>query len=516
MLLPLPTPDEMAIWDRKTIEEIGIPGLTLMESASREAVDVLIQEYGSVEDAEIYCFAGPGNNGGDAFAMARQLVDLGADVTVFHTRPKKKYRGECRTNLQWAQKLGLTLQHISSADTLALHQPDVIVDGLLGTGFQGHLRQETLELIQNINQIGRRAFVLAVDIPSGLNGFNGTPQPEAIIADATVTFQAPKLGLAMPTASRYAGMVHVRPIGIPQMIQDAHPVGHHLITRDIMVHLPSTDSDMHKGTAGHVLIIGGSPGLTGAPHLAALGALRSGAGLVTVAAPGRLIDAIQGNYPDIMTFALGDSQAWTPDMAHAIIEFVDRFDAIVIGPGMGRDQATVDFLKAFIAQCPPHVILDADGLFGLSQFPDLLETLPDTAILTPHPGEMARLLNSTTTVIQNDRLAAAKTLADRTQATIMLKGAGTLVAHRSDICISPFAEPNLATGGSGDVLAGLLASLKAQGLNTMTAACLGVYWHGLTGRLLRDNYPARGNLASDIANTLPVAIRHFKKENTPC
>lgn len=512
MLIPLPTPAEMAVWDRATIDTIGIPGVTLMESASREAVDVLLKEYGPIQGCEIHCYAGAGNNGGDAFAMARHLLDLGADVTVFHTKPKKQYRGEARTNLLWAQKVGVPLMHLATTGVAALPQPDIIIDGLLGTGFQGELRTDILDLIRIINRSGEKAFVLALDIPSGLNGLTGEPQPDAIKADATISFQAAKLGLTMPGATRFTGLLHVRPIGIPATIQTANPVHHHLITGDVMDAIPSSRHDMHKGSAGHVLIVGGSEGLTGAPHLAALGALRSGAGLVTVACPAGLADSVKAGSPDIMTLPLLSGTEWTPEMANIILRKADRFDCAVIGPGLGRSRKTLDFIGALIARWPSHVVLDADGLFALAETPNVLQTLPDTMVLTPHPGEMARLLDTDTATIQNDRLAVAQTFTEHCAAILILKGAGTLVADTAGIRLSPFSEPNLAIGGSGDVLSGIIGSLLARGMDTVTASCLGVYWHGLTGRMLREEFPARGNLASDIANTLPhTAATTFKE-----
>ncbi|MDC0335525.1 NAD(P)H-hydrate dehydratase [Pseudodesulfovibrio sp.] len=512
MFLPLPTPQEMATWDRETIETIGIPGVTLMEAASRECVDVLLEEYGPVDGREIFCFAGSGNNGGDAFAMARHLIDLGADVTVFHTKPKKQHRGETRTNLLWAQKLDVPLRHLASLDIATLPQPDIIIDGLLGTGFESELRDEYLSLIQAINRMGERAFVLAVDIPSGLNGLTGQPQPDAIVADVTVTLQAAKLGLAMPGVNRFAGMLHIRSIGIPNRVQLDNPIRNHLISRDIMSHIPGPPHDMHKGNAGHVLIVGGSEGLTGAPHLAALGALRSGAGLVTIACPGGLANQVKSNAPDIMALPLGDGTEWTPNMVNILLKTVERFDAVVVGPGMGRSAKTVDFLRLFITECPAQMVVDADGLYGLAHYPELLAELPESTVLTPHPGEMATLLRLKNSQIQADRLHAATLFVEQSDATLVLKGAGTLVADRTMTCISPFSEPNLAVGGSGDVLTGVIASLMARGVTPRNAACLGVYWHGLTGRLLRDEFPMRGNLASEIAKTLP----HAAKEYTSC
>lgn len=521
MLLPLPTPVEMAAWDRETIETIGIPGVTLMESAAREAVAVLLEEYGGdhgpmppaqnnpLAGLEIFCFAGSGNNGGDAFAMARHLADLGADVTVFHTRPKKSYRGESRVHLACAHKLGIPLRHLDGVNLNGLPQPDIIIDGLLGTGFSGGLRPDALALVRTVNRLGRRAFVLAIDIPSGLNGLTGLPQPEAVVADATATFQAAKLGLALPGAARFAGAVHVRSIGIPARVMADHPARHQLITDEIMRRIPAPDPTMHKGGAGHVLVIGGSSGLTGAPRLTAMGALRSGAGLVTVACPGGLSESVRGGVADIMTLPLGTGSQWSPELVKILLDELSRFDAVVIGPGLGRDVKTVDFLKAFVAKCPSHAVLDADALFCLAQSPEAVPGLPDTTVLTPHPGEMARLLGVSTEKIQAARIDAARSFAEANRAVLVLKGAGTLVADRECVRLSPFSEPNLAVGGSGDVLSGIIASLMARGLRPALAASLGVYWHGMAGRLLGEDFPARGNLASEIADMLPRAAKEF-------
>lgn len=512
MLLPLPTPQEMTVWDRETIDTIGIPGVTLMESASREAVNVLLEEFGSIDGAEIACFAGSGNNGGDTFAMARHLMDLGGDVTVYHTKPKKLYRGETRTNLLWAQKLGVPLKHLASMDANIIPQPDVIIDGLLGTGFQGSLREDYLSLIRTINRMGKHAYILAVDVPSGLNGLTGKPQPEAVIADVTATFQAPKLGLAQPDASRFTGILHICNIGIPNQIQEAHPASHHLICSDCMDLIPQPFQNMHKGSAGHVLIIGGSKGLTGAPHLAALGALRSGAGLVTVAVPGHLSDSVKSGSPDIMTMPLGNGDKWQQSMVNPLLAAMDRFDSIIIGPGIGRDNETTEFLRSFFTNCPENVIIDADALLVLGQYPELLEELPETATLTPHPGEMAKMVGMTNSEVQANRLGIAKRFTDSTNATLVLKGAGTIVADTTAICISPFSEPNLAIGGSGDVLSGIIGSLLARGLAPLEAACAGVYWHGLAGHILKKEFPERGNLASEIAHTLPLAAKRHTQE----
>lgn len=506
MLNPLPTPAEMAEWDKRTILEIGIPGLTLMESASREAVHVLLSEYGSVSGKKVFCFAGSGNNGGDAFAMARMLVDLDAEVTVFHTKPKKQYRGDARTNLKWAQKLSISMVHLPSIQT-PLVQPDIIIDGLLGTGFKDTLRENTLSIVREINRLGGRSFVLAIDTPSGLSGLNGLARPEAVCANGTVTFQAPKLGLCLPSATKHVGRLFTRDIGIPKQIQNKYPTRHYRISSHALKQLHTHHPEMHKGTAGKVLVIGGSEGLTGAPHLTAMGALRSGAGLVTVACPKEVCESVKANSPDIMTFPLGDGSEWEASMAYSLLEKAHQYDAIIIGPGLGRARKTVDFLKSFVAKCPARTIIDADGLYALAQHPQLLSKLRNDTILTPHPGEMAKLIDSTTEEIQKNRLNVTQQFVTTCKSVLILKGAGTIVADRNKTCLSPFSEPNLSVGGSGDVLAGIIGTMLAQGHTPRDAACIGVYWHGATGRLLKNEFPARGNLASDIANSLPKAVQ---------
>jgi len=511
MLLPLPTPEEMAAWDNEAIHGFGIPGATLMETASREATSVLLECYeehvGSIVGAEAYIFAGPGNNGGDAFAMARHLADLDVDVTVLHTRPKSSYRGETRSNMLLCKKLGIPLHHITTFFSASPAQPDIIVDGLLGTGFSGNLREDMLEVIRVINDMGERAFIFSIDIPSGLNGTSGKAQPEAIQADVTATFEAAKIGLMMPNAENYTGKVYVCPIGIPRQIKDTLAPKRWLLSDALLQNMPTPPPYLHKGMAGHVLIIGGSLGLTGAAHLAAQGALRGGAGLVTMACPAGLEESVRCASPEIMTYPVGCSSQWTPEDVPTLTDIMSRFDSVVIGPGLGRSGKTVDFLKGLVASCPLPAVLDADALYCLAHNPGLMETLPETMILTPHPGEMSVLTGLTSAQIQNDRIAAAEAFVARNKPVLVLKGAGTIVANQERTCISPISAPTLAVAGSGDVLAGLTGALLAQGHAPLHAACLGVYRHGVAGLMLEEKFPFRGNGPRDIAAMLPHAIK---------
>lgn len=519
MFEPLPTPREMALWDRAAIETLGLRGEILMENAGREALAVLREAYGPLGGCRVLLLAGSGNNGGDAFVLARRLHDLGADVLVLHARPRRSYRGHAAYHLRMAARTGVPLKRLtvlSLRHCLAPERhPDVLVDGLLGTGFSGELRPDYLQYVELANSIGVSAFVLALDIPSGLDGETGEPRPEAIRADATATFGAVKLGLALPPAQPYAGLVVPCDIGIPAVCARVAVPGHYRIAPEIMDLAPRPKPDMHKGEAGHLLVLGGSPGLTGAPHLAALGALRAGCGLVTVAAPGGLCAEIKANRPEIMTLPLGRGETWTPALAEDLAARLSdgRYDAVALGPGLGRDPAALDFLRALGPHLRPPLVCDADALFHLASDPTFL---PSGAVLTPHPGEAARLLGRSTAEVQAARPASARELARRHEAVAVLKGAGSIVADpagRAHLC--PLAAPCLAAAGSGDVLTGLIGSLLARHLSPLHAACLGVYWHGLAGVLLGETHPGRGCLAGEIADALPRVPDLHPKEN-PC
>jgi len=560
LVLPLPTPVEMNFWDQAAAK-MGLTTRHLMENASRAAYYALTEKYWALAGRTVLCFAGSGNNGGDAIALAKHLHDARAMVTLLLVRPIKEYRGAPGFYLRLARRAGVVVKSVMATKLAewaniafmgGMAQPDIIVDGLLGTGLKGNPRPPYDALIETLNHLGQNAFVLALDIPSGLSGLTGKPSRHTVAADLTVTFEAAKLGLVMPCAKPYTGELVAPGIGIPGAVREAHPAAHHLLTPALAAMLPKLDDAMHKGTAGKLLIAGGSPGLTGAPVLAALGALRAGAGLVTVACPQGIEVALKTGHPDIMTLPLDTGQKWTSDMAREIAERITQFDALVVGPGMGRGADAADFLSSLAtalgtraagdgpsADAAGHagrsrlhgrtrqlraipgghsipIVWDADALFWLAANP---RTLPfaDKAIVTPHPGEAARLLGVTITDVEADRPRAVRELAARTNATAILKGPATLVCAPSDskdhalwpVFVSPFAEPNLAVGGSGDVLAGVMGSLLARGVSPLLAASLGVYWHGLAGRMLSGDFPYRGNLASEIASALPAALTEW-------
>jgi ADP-dependent NAD(P)H-hydrate dehydratase / NAD(P)H-hydrate epimerase len=521
---PLPTPAEMAAWDSCAIHDFGLKAELLMENAGAAALAVLREVFGPLSGARVLLVAGGGNNGGDAFVLARRLLDEGAHPLVLHTRPVSGYRAEARYHLDLARRAGVACRHLpatrAKSALRSCEAPDILVDGLMGTGFSGELSPEALTLVQAMNALGENCFVLALDSPSGLDGLTGQPRPEAVRADVTVAFHAPKLGCALPQAAPYVGSLAPRAIGIPRAVTDASPPRQMLLTERLFELLPAPAPELHKGRAGHVLVLGGSEGLTGAAQLCALGALRAGAGLVTVGCPRGVLPEVKAGLPDIMALGLGQGMTWSPDCMDSLRPSLGRYDCVVIGPGLGRNKEAADFLSLFpraFAQAfdkgwASPCIYDADALYHLAQNPGLMTQLPEDAVLTPHPGEMARLLGMGMGEVQADRAAAAHRFLATHPQVLTLKGAGTLVGQGDLLHLSPIAAPNLAVGGSGDVLAGVIAAVLARGITPLHAACLGVYWHGLCGLALAHDFPARGNLPTEIAHALP----HVLKEHTPC
>ena len=520
LLAPLPTPAEMAAWDASAIRDYHLPGALLMENASRAAMEVLHREFGPLADARALCLAGPGNNGGDAIAMARHLANAGAEPVLVLSKPQDAYKGEAGQHLRMARSQGIRPVPAARLKAGAFPPYDIIIDGLLGTGLSGPLRDNARKLVQLVNQLGhtgrKPAFVLAVDIPSGLNGLTGQPMPDAVRAHATVTFQAPKLGMLQPGAAEFLGKLRVADIGLPRQLEHALPTSHRRMGDGLFVLLAPPPPDLHKGTAGRVLVVGGSGGLTGAPLLAAMGALRAGSGLTSIACPGALANMVKANVPDIMLIPLDDGDRWTPAMAENLKTRLETCDALVLGPGLGCDFESAVAVRLILAAERPPVVLDADGLNCAAQSRRVLESLSGHDVITPHPGEAARLLDTEISEVQADRTAAALALAKKTAAVVVLKGAATLVAQRGKpVAVCPAHAPALAVGGTGDVLAGVTAAQIARRHHTLdaySAACLVVHWHARAGEFLCKRHPRRGNTAMDVAAALPRIPRCPCKE----
>lgn len=513
---PLPTPQEMAKWDTASSSEFCIPETMLMENASREAFHVINAILPSCR--HVLVIMGSGNNGGDGACLARHLHDAGHNVLVLHATPLEKLKETAQAHVEIAQKTGVRFIPLA-LETTGFHvptefsKPSILVDALLGTGLTSEVREKELAIIRRINSFCGLCPIISLDVPSGLNALSGHPAPEAVRADTTITFEAAKTGLAFPHAAEYTGALTVRSIGIPKAVRDLHPASFYLLAPSPAA-WPAAPAAMHKGIAGRVYIFGGSSGMPGAPALAALGALRTGAGLVTVACPGGIEPQVRPGYPEIMTAPLGQEAVWGPELIPdclRIFKAMPHGSALVMGPGMGRSTQEKELVAALIAEKQrPPLVLDADGLMVLDT-PENLATLREDDCITPHPGEAARILKTTTGDVQAARMEAMRALTNTTKATVVLKGAGTLIGQAGfPIFVAPFDTPSLAVGGSGDVLSGVIAAFMAQmgKRNTFHAAALGVFVHGKAGQLLDDAYPHRGALAREIADAIPRVPRN--------
>ena len=495
---PVVTTAEMRALDRATIEEIGIPGLTLMETAGRAvaaaAERMLPPEAGGRKpDHRIAVVCGPGNNGGDGFVIARVLRERGYDAVVYLAAERGKLKGDAAAHLAILEKAGGVVRAIDTAQALAelgdaIAAAALVVDALFGIGMDRTIAGHEADVIAAIN---RGALRLAVDIPSGLDSDHGRVRGTAVNAHRTVTMGALKVAHASAPGFALCGEIEVADIGIPSALVATGGIRAGLVEQsDIARVLPRSSALDHKGTRGHVLVVGGMPGYRGAGRLASLAALRAGAGLVTLASAG-----------DVRA----DDSIITRSLEGSLAGSFDGKSAIVIGPGLGQSESAATWVGEVIASGVPAV-LDADALNLVAGIVEALAKAAGPLVLTPHPGEAARLLGTSAADVEADRLAAARTLAAKTHAVVVLKGARTIVCDGTigdDFCaLHAVGGPELATGGTGDVLAGTIASLIAQGLAPVDAARAGVYVHGLAGADLAAKLGARGVVSSD----LPLAI----------
>lgn len=491
-MLPVVTADEMRALDRAAIDDLGLPALTLMETAGRAVAEVA-QRMLEASTGHVAVVCGQGNNGGDGFVVARVLRDRGVDAAVYLAVPDETVRGDAAAHLAIYRRGGGSVRSIATAAGLAAHEGAIIeaalvVDALFGVGLGRAIEGHLAEVIARMSLAAR---VLAVDIPSGLEADTGRVMGVAVVAERTVAMAARKIALVSAPGFAHVGALEVAEIGIP--VRGAR-IG--LVEEsDVRAWLPHPRALEHKGGRGHVLVIGGSPGMRGAGRLAANAALRAGAGLCTLAADGEV------EAPDaVMTRGLAED---------AVIEvlFANKA-AIVIGPGLGTAPSSRARVREVLGAGVPAV-LDADALNLFASDLGAIAKAAGPLVLTPHPGEAGRLLGKAVRDLEVDRIASVRALAERTRAVVVLKGARTLVcdgtassAEPRFVSINPTGSPALATGGSGDVLAGTIGALLAQGLSAVDAARAGVYVHGAAGDELAKQLGQRGVVSSD----LPMAI----------
>ncbi|WP_321413994.1 NAD(P)H-hydrate dehydratase [uncultured Desulfobacter sp.] len=511
------TTEQMQQMDKNTIETFGIPGRVLMENAGRGALEML-SDYFDLEGGRVAVMAGRGNNGGDGFVIGRYLMEIGVSVSFFLLSSRDRVQGDAKANMDLV--LNLMPEHSlsqfieipdkASLDeaTEILEDHDLFVDAIFGTGLNSDVRGIYRDVIELINDSGKSVF--SVDIPSGINADTGAVCGVAIQADATATFAFAKAGHILYPGNFHTGDLEVIDIGIPGHIVKAQSPNIFLPEpHDISGLIPARDFNAHKGSFGHLLVLAGSPGKTGAAALCANAAMRTGAGLVTLGVPEKLMPVMEPMVIEPMTTALAQTPSGGLDAAALddIITLLADKAALALGPGIGTDSGTRELIKSILAISSVPMVIDADGLNCIAKELDILNTVKAPVILTPHPGEMARLTGKTTEDIQHNRMATAREFAEKHKVILVLKGAHTLVAcPDGTVSICPTGNPGMACGGMGDVLTGIIAAFLAQNLPPESAALAGVYAHGLCGDLLAEDQTF-GFSASDMVASIPQALK---------
>jgi NAD(P)H-hydrate epimerase len=507
-VIPVLSRAQMRAFDAHAIQKCGVPSLVLMENAGRGATQVLVRELlgGDAHGAHVLVVCGTGNNGGDGLVVARHLLGLGAEPVVYILGDLARLTPDALANLDAWHGLDGPVREIAAGASLAqlaaeLAEADAVVDALFGTGLDRPIEGLQADAVRAINDSVVPCF--ALDVPSGLDAETGAELGVAIRAQATATFAHQKLGLLTPNGSHCAGHVHVVDIGVPAaLVAHVGSSGQLLQPEDLALWLTPRSPGQHKNSSGHVAVVAGSPGKIGAPQLAARGAMRAGAGLATIVTWPDAARAVESHVLEIMTARIDPERP-----GESLDAVLAGKQAVVIGPGFGLGDDARTAVEHVLASFAGPTVVDADALTLFAGQPSTLMA-SKKAILTPHPGEAARLLGRTTAQIEEDRFRASRELAAASGAVVVLKGAHTVIAAPDGrLAISPIACPALATAGSGDVLGGIVAA-AACSLPRFDAACAGVMLHALAGEAWSKSHgdADRGMLASEIADTLPQVL----------
>lgn len=504
--------------DHWAMELKGIPPLLLMENAgirvTQKAREILKN---NVRGKSIVLLVGKGNNGGDAMVAARHLYQLGADVKLFLLFSPDNFQGSTLDNWELIKGEQLKWNYLDDENSfyllkLSLNQCDLVVDGIFGTGFHGNPQEKSARAINIVNDSS--SLVLSIDIPSGLDADSGRVGEPCLRADYVITFAWVKRGMVLFPGRKMVGQWNVVDISLPGDILELLETKEYYVTDSLAGRLiPPVDQESFKNTFGHVIVIAGSPGMMGAAYLACRGALRVGAGLVTSCVPTSLADSFDMAFPEVMTRGFAETQERTlASLAWGDIEqLLMNKNSVVFGPGLSTHPSIRDILIKLLENSELPLVIDADGLNVLASDTTILTRRTAPVVLTPHPGEMGRLLGISTEEVQADRVGTVSQAADRFQSVVVLKGAATIIGEPGGgIFVNSSGGPALATAGSGDVLAGVIGGLLAQGLNTLEAAVLGVYIHGRAGDKLAGEMGQRGVIAGDIAETIPRALEDLR------
>ena len=513
---PVFTAAEMRALDARAITELGIPGPTLMEHAGAGAAELIARAFAPIRAKRVVVLCGKGNNGGDGFVVARRLRARGAHVRTVLLARRDEVGGDARVALGRLRGRVEEITAEAALDALArdLGRAHVVVDALLGTGLTGPARGLVARAIELINAAGRP--VVSLDLPSGLGSDDGALLGPTVRAGLTATFAGSKRSLVLYPGATCAGRVVVIDIGIPRD-EVARGITTFLLEEsDARAHFPRRTADAHKGSYGHLLVVAGSLGKTGAAVLAARAALRSGVGLSTIATPRSQQPIVATMSWEPMTEPLGETcgHSIALEAAGRILELSARTDAMALGPGLSLDPETQALVRKLVAEVTHPMVVDADALSALAGHLDVLDRAAGPRVLTPHPGEMARMLGATVAEVQADRIETARTFATGHRVYLALKGAGTVVAGPDGrVFVNPTGNPGMATGGSGDALTGMTGAFLARRLDPLAALTSACYLHGLAGDLAAAERGEEGLIAGDIVEAIAAAMK--RPEATP-
>jgi hydroxyethylthiazole kinase-like uncharacterized protein yjeF len=489
--------EEMRATDRWAIQDRGVPSLQLMETAGR-AVAEAGAEVAHSGRAAVVC--GKGNNGGDGLVAARVLREMGFEVEVLLLAPGDQLSNDARANLE---RLQGARQVEASEIASAIGGAGVVIDAIFGTGFAGTPRDPAAAAIEAMNEAG--APVVATDIASGVNASTGEVEGRAVAADVTVTFHAPKLGHWVAPGKEHTGELRVAPIGIPDGAPGDPKAG--LIEPRVLELAPSRAAGSTKFSSGQVVIVGGSKGLTGAVCLAAMGAVRTGAGYATVAVPADLESIFEAKLTEVMSVGCASREGrLRPAASEQILGAVERAKAVVLGSGMGREQGTQRLIRELTDRIEAPLVIDADGINAHAGRIDALIQRKWPFVLTPHAGELGRLLDRDSDEIDTRRVETAKEAANRSGGIVLLKGDDSIVTDGERVAVNRVSSPQLATAGTGDVLAGMVAALIARGIEPFAATCAAVVAHSRAGRAAGGRVGDDSVIAGDVVDAIPAGL----------
>lgn len=510
--------------DRRAMEEFGISGAVLMENAGSGAAGLFLERFPEAREKGVVIACGRGNNGGDGFVIARHLTNRGVKVDVFIAGEAEKVReGESKTNLEIAKKMGIGIAEVKRDEDLLAFAESIrgrgfVLDALLGTGLDREVGGIYARMISAINEIvgmsqhlpeEQRKRAVAIDIPSGIDSDTGRVMGVAVKADATFALALPKVGEIVYPGAEYAGELYVLDISIPERLVEAMGIDTNLVTpADFLSLVAKRRPEAHKGDFGHLLIVAGSPGKTGAALLSANGALLSGAGLVTVGVPASLNEVMEVKTTAAMTEPLPDGGGYlTVSALDAVLDILEKngsINAVAVGPGLGTTDGVVEVVKGLILESSVPLVIDADGLNAIAGDSAVLKKKKADIIITPHPGEMGRLIKKGSADVQADRLGTAMSFAKEHGVWVVLKGARTVIAAPDgEIFIATCGNPGMARGGMGDILTGLIGGFLAVGQNPKEAALAGVYLHGMAGDSASERVGEISLSTADVLSEIP-------------